>query len=237
LQEHSYFTLLCCHCGHEISVPQYCGNRFCRVCGVARRRRTQHRIAFMISKASPRPGETLKHLTLTVPNTSDPKTGLKDCLESFRRLRSRRWWRNNVSGGAYVIEITGQENSWHVHIHAVIYAQYLPFVLLKTIWTECSPGNHVYINRITKDRAVGYLTKYITKASVSDEHLDSVSDAFKGRRLFSPFGSFHSLPCPPALPPYACPDCGNGIWAPQHYFNDEGRHSRSYRAALPALYD
>jgi len=217
--QHPYITLVCCHCGEQISVPQYCGDRFCPVCSASRRSRVRFRLSTLIDLARPLPGESIKHLTLTIPNLPDPDAALDVLIKSFRKLRARAWWKRNVSGGAYVVEITGQDGSWHVHIHAVICARYLPFDLLKRIWMECSPGNHVYIQKIPKAAAVGYLTKYLTKESVSNEDRPTVSRALRSRRLFQCFGSWAGVSVSVPVYRYPCPACNNSLWAPLAKFD------------------
>jgi hypothetical protein len=120
------------------------------------------------------------------------KAGVKSLLAAFRRLRQSSFWKHQVSGGAAVIEVTGSKGSWHIHIHAVIYAPYIPVRRISKQWLKHSGGSIVWISKIPISAAVAYLTKYLSKQAVADDCLVELSDALKGVRMFIPFGSFHA---------------------------------------------
>jgi hypothetical protein len=93
-------------------------------------------------------------------------------------------------------------------------ADWMWFETLLHIWMKVSSGRGVYIKEIPKRQAVGYLAKYLTKPNVSDSDLDAVNEELKGKRLFSPFGSWHSISKEFKFPPAKCRDCSNEGFVP-----------------------
>jgi hypothetical protein len=161
-----------------------------------------------------KPGYSLKHLTLTIPNRPDAAQAADEITAAFRRMRQRKLWKANVDGGVFVIEATGKPGDWHVHIHAVIHARFFPWEKLHQLWQSVSSGRGVYIQRMPVSAVVNYLLKYITKAEVPEQYVEQLGQALKGRRMFQPFGRWHSISAPPALPAAKCRKCGNDIWWP-----------------------
>ena len=45
---HAFRSYVCGHCGHEITVPKACGDRFCSVCGWGSRLRARDQMAELI---------------------------------------------------------------------------------------------------------------------------------------------------------------------------------------------
>jgi len=206
---HYFISLVCSHCGNTIAVPVYCGDRFCPICGAPRRSRIRARIKWLVQHVNLKQGMRIKHLTLTIRNQKCLVDMLKDLTKSFRKLRSRALWKNHVSGGAFVIEITGRPGDWHAHIHAVIESYYLDFHKLLNAWKECSPGQGVYIQNLPLKAVITYLTKYLTKPDMPEEALEEASLAISGYRLFQPFGSWYSINLTYSKPPCRCKECSS----------------------------
>lgn len=213
---HSFITVYCSCCNHTISVPEYCGNRFCPLCGARRRARVKARLQQLVTAAVPSKSERLKMVTLTLPKCQDAREGVKVLTTSFRKLRARPLWRNSVSGGAFVIEICGRPGAWHVHLHVLINALFIPVRRLARLWATVSPGKIVDIRLASRDKSVSYLTKYLSKASVPENLQHVVSDALKGSRLFQPFGLWYHLLPPIKRKKYQCPECGETAWMSQY---------------------
>jgi hypothetical protein len=209
---HEFKRVWCAHCGHSFDVPVWCGNRFCEVCGKRRISRIRKKLLWILGKVKAPRGHTLKFITLTVPNCKDLKTEVKFLINSFRRLRNRRLWRNYVSGGCWVIEVTGRPNNWHHHIHIIAHSRFFPVKALSREWGRCSNGNIVWITRPPLKAAIAYLTSYVTKSKAPPDVSIEVSNALKGFRLFQPFGTWHhpSLAVPKV--PYTCPHCHHSVW-------------------------
>lgn len=239
---HQFTTLCCGHCGHSLSVPVYCGDRFCPVCSRARRARVRSRLEFLIANVKFKPGENLSHFTLTIKNAADLQEGMRLLVASFRKLRARQFWKRHVTGGAFVLEVTRAENDWHCHIHCIAAAKFLSQRVLSTVWFKCSGANYCYVKRIPKSHAVRYLTKYLSKSEVPEDLQPQVSQELRHYRLFQPFGSWLALNSKWQKPHYNCPDCGQRSWFPldllSHSEQMQFEHMRSpHRHAEDNGYD
>lgn len=212
---HQYIDIWCTHCGHKFPVPVYCGFRFCRICSVRRQARVRRRLKWLLNLVKDKRPYCTKHLTLTISNGKDLPVMVKLLIRSFRKMRQRAYWKNHVKGGAFVIEITGNPGNWHAHIHAIIEARYMPWDVLHRLWNLCSGGEGVWISRIPKNKAIAYLTKYLTKSSAPIDTIQEMSAALHGTRLFSPFGRWYAINCTYVAPKPDCPNCEDGdlnIW-------------------------
>lgn len=205
---HDFITVHCGSCIGNWVVPVYCGNRFCHVCSGIRLSRVKRRIEWLVAHVQKPNGQRLKMVTLSIPNTGDLRQQVSSLIKSFRKLRSRAYWRKRVTGGAFVLEITGKEGSWHAHIHCVCYANWLSWKEVQRIWAKVSSGLACYISDLPEGNAVRYLTKYLTKSQLPEDVQIDQSDALKGTRLFSPFGSWYKTNCTYVKPKPVCPCCG-----------------------------
>lgn len=205
---HDYRHFTCAGCGGGFDAPVSCGNRFCSVCQGPRRQKIRLKLNAIIESLRLQPGYGIKFLTLTIPNQKEVKDATVQILHSFRRLRQRSMWRNKVAGGAWIVEITGKPGSWHVHLHCLLEARYIPHTLLSKIWSAVSPGKIVYISKIPAASAILYVTKYVSKPSVDEIHSFHVSEQLKDTRLFQPFGSWHAVAAEIPSVAYVCPNCG-----------------------------
>lgn len=212
ISSHQWRTMVCCHCGHEINVLVACKNRFCPDCSPRRSARIASRLTWLINHIQKKPGFGLKLVTLSTANCSDVQSGIKHLLRSFRKLRNRAFWNNYVTGGAFVIEVTGRPGDWHPHIHAVIYARYIPWRLLHKHWKQSSGGNAVWINSVAPSGAIKYITKYISKTNVPAHLQVELSDALRRFRLFQRFGCWHDMRLPSRVWDYRCESCGRSDW-------------------------
>lgn len=211
---HSFRQIVCLKCGYEITVPIYCGNRFCPVCSIPRLSRVRRRLQWICSNVDPPSGYGFKFLTLTIRNEPDLAEMLIHLVRSFRKLRQRAFWKQYIRGGAFVLEVTGRPGNWHAHIHAVIEARYIPYDKLLGMWRKCSGSIGVWIERIPKKAIVGYLTKYLSNSSVPGLLTDDVSNSLAGFRLFQPFGSWYAVNLTFQMPKAGCPECGTNRFMP-----------------------
>ena len=177
-------------------------------------------------------GSTFKHLTLTIQNQHDLPEMLKGIIKSFRRLRQRAAWKNKVSGGAFVLEVTGRPGNWHAHIHAVLVARYFPFDILLKLWKEVSSGQGVYIQHKPVGIVVSHLCKYLSKPDVPEQVMEEVSAELKSYRMFQPFGCWFKLMKLYVKKKYPCPKCGEQCWLPYDIFYNS--LTTKYREFQPA---
>jgi len=82
------------------------------------------------------------------------------------------------------------------------------------MWMHCSSGRGVFIKAIPLGSAVGYLTKYLVKPSISDYDLPEAYSSLKGYRLFQPFGDWMSLLKKFVDIKPGCPKCGGHCFYP-----------------------
>lgn len=204
---HEYLRVICSCCGDRFDVPVYCGNRFCPICSFSRGVRIRNRLKWLVSNVDIQRGETVKHITFTIPNQKDLFTMVKHLVKSFRKLRQTQLWKRHVSGGAFVIEVTGCSGDWHGHIHSVVQCSYIHWNKLRDAWLSISGGRGVWISRIPLSAAVNYLSKYLSKPSVPDGELLTVSASLKGIRFFQPFGSWYKMDRKYPKPKKFCKAC------------------------------
>jgi hypothetical protein len=214
IENHRYRVICCAHCGHEITVPIYCGNRFCPVCSLPRASRVRSRLSFLIKNSNPKDGYGIKFLTLTIPSEPDLCIMLQRLVKSFRRLRQRAKWKQRVRGGAFVIEVTWSSAGWHCHIHALLFARYFPFDVLLGMWQRVSTGRGVFIKQIPPRVATHYLTKYLSKPSIPDVAFGEALVALKSYRLFQPFGCWMAMLKDWSEEKRGCPECGGHSFFP-----------------------
>lgn len=205
---HDFRRIVCTSCGATFDVPVPCGNRFCDICNQGRKNRIRSKLEWLVAHVDKPRGYSVKHVTLTCRNMDSLSDMLDLLTQSFRKLRQRALWKNCVDGGAFVIEVTGNPGDWHAHIHAVIMAKFLPWKQVVKAWKQISDSTGVYITRIPGKAVVAYLTKYITKTDLSPEFQYEASSALKGRRLYQPFGSWHSLSNNAPKHKPTCSKCG-----------------------------
>lgn len=70
----------------------------------------------------------LMHLTLTVPHTEEngwrgKEFYFKELAKAFNFMRKNENWLRWVYGGEYGIEVTKEENGYHIHIHALLFVR------------------------------------------------------------------------------------------------------------------
>lgn len=231
MDNHPYTSIYCSSCGHRISVPLYCRNRFCPVCSPRRTATIRRRLQKLLSSVKESRGQSVKFLTLTIPNSPDAGAAARTLIQSYRRLRQRAWYRRRVIGGVHVLEVTGQPGDWHVHLHAVVLSYFLPYSELLSLWRDVSPGRGVFIQRIPRNAALSYLTKYLSKDAVPPECTRELSDSLKGFRMFQCTGKFVAWLPPIVKHPYPCPCCGDTHWLPEVLVEILYRRARSPSSA------
>jgi hypothetical protein len=208
---HPYITLFCSGCGHKLVVPVYCKNRFCPVCSRRRIKIVRHRIKALLDRVPAIPGRRIGMLTLTMKSMTDPRKMSDEIVAAFRRLRQSKFFINRVSGGVYVLEVKQNSQGWHVHIHAIIQADYIPRSWLVKRWKKITGSWNVDIRLKDKGAALSYVTKYITVVEKGTDQ-KAAAAALRDKRLFQCFGTFHGYLKPYAPPKFRCPDCDKTDW-------------------------
>lgn len=189
----------------------HCHDRFCIPCQTARSRVIAAAVEGLI-----RDHET-RFVTLTLRASNTPLNDQIDRLyRSFSVLRRRRWWVENVVGGAAFCEIKVGKNSgmWHPHLHILVEGSYLNQRQLSAEWYAVTGDSFIVDVRECSDPEgrARYVTKYVTKPASSEvfetnDRLDEFLCAMKGRRLCFTFGTWRGV----ALDPHQPID---GEWTP-----------------------
>lgn len=213
---HEFFNVYCAGCGKTHAVIIRCGDRFCPVCQVGRRFQIRERLQYILKNYKLVKGEQFSFLTLTIKNQVDLARMVSFLIKSFRKLRSKSTWKRYVSGGAYVIEITGYEGNWHAHLHCIIAAYWFPQVIILKLWRSIVNKGGAHIKPAQKDSTIRYLLKYISKTDSPPLEAGLISDTLKGYRLYQPFGLFVSLLKNYRPVPLPCPYCGCTSVIPEH---------------------
>lgn len=175
--------------------PQTCKLRFCPVC----RRRIQRAVVKRLSDAL---GAIKRHswqfITLTIRHTDRPlRDQLNALRHDFRKLRQHKLWRQNVSHGFAIIEITYNEaaDQWHPHIHVLAHTQFIDWSLLRKAWKHVTGGSdNIDCGFIKSSKsAATYVAKYLGKPPplVFRERIHRAGeyyDATKRAKFLIPFG-------------------------------------------------
>ena len=140
-----------------------------------------------------------KHVVLTVRNTDQLDRDYVDWFKAcFRKLRRTKFARN-WSAGCFSLEVTNEGKGWHLHLHALIEAKYIPADQLAQEWARLV-GQEFAIVCVKDVRNKAYLQE-VTKYAVSGNELAGWTGhqiatyirAFKGGRMFGVFGELHGL--------------------------------------------
>lgn len=216
---HHYQTFFCTACGHDFKAPVRCGNRLCPICSTASRYRVRARMRSLVASQPSYPTYSFKHLTLSVTNSPDLAAAHRHLSASFRRLRQRALWRRTVLGGCFVFEVAGRPHNWHLHIHACLFARFIPWSLLHSSWQSTSGGNAVYIKTLPPLAIINYLSSYLTTVDLPAESIEAAGTSLPNLRLFTVFGSWHALNLRIKPIRNVCPNCGNPYFIPSRTLN------------------
>lgn len=180
-------------------MPLACHCRACPMCA-AKRRRTLRKQFTERTKAMARP----KLLTLTLVHSSEPlRTQAAKAKEAFRRLRSHAVWKQQCSGGFWVLEIKPSKNGegFHVHIHAILDSVYIPQDWISKRWHKITGDSLIVDIRQISPKRAAYLAKYVAKGSElthDGEALWSYHEAFHRARDTNKFGVCQDSPTTPS---------------------------------------
>lgn len=228
---HYWISIVCSHCGRRKDVPAPCGDRFCSVCNRSRQMRTRRRLRWMLSRVKQHGQYKFAFLTLTMPPQDDCQAMVAKLQAAFKQLRKTKYWRKNVEGGAFVIEIKrgSGSNQWHCHIHAILLAKRLDLTnrgVIRRLWKRQTQGTSINLRLVRSHIDVlNYMTKYVTKTELNDADRLIASKALKGKRLFQPFGTFYNASLGMITLPARCGDCGRAAFMLYHevYANARSR--------------
>lgn len=189
-------------------VADGCKLRFCPRCSGIFAKRCRERINSWTEKLQTTTQLRLKMVTLTMKHTRAPlQHQVKHLRQSFRRLRQRSLWKNSLSSGIGVMQITynADDDTWHPHLHVLCHGKFIPQAKLTEAWKHASGGSTIVDIRAVRDvtKVVDYVTRYISRPidfndKPPPERLVEFIGAIKGARLLIAFGDVPKAPKPPA---------------------------------------
>jgi hypothetical protein len=173
----------------------YCGDRFCLPCGVARAKRCTDRLLREVN------GRDVLKIELTIKGRDRPLAeALDHLLASFVKLRRTNAFKKWCRAGFAFIEIGRGDRSglWHPHLHIIADGSYVNQKALSAAWLKATGDSDVvWISRVPADSdRLRYACKYAGKgwtrevATDHDSLIECVS-ALRGRRLVIPFGGWY----------------------------------------------
>lgn len=170
------------------ATPITCGLRICPTCS-ARSSKDKSKIVAQIFKSMTWP----MMITLTIPSVKVlTKEVLDNLRKAFTKLRHRKEFSDQVTGGYYSIEITHTQAGWHPHIHFLADCQWFDVFRLSSLWQECGGGKIVDVRRADKN-SVKEVAKYHCKSLqlIGQGLLRQLLEAIKGKRLSGTVGQFY----------------------------------------------
>lgn len=181
----------CTHCGEAWWVTTKCRQRVCPICSYKVSKDRAKLIQLFINRL-----KYPKFVTLTMPRwTGDPREGIKELRSAFLRLRKNGGIKE-LKGGCYSIELVPKDDGWHIHMHLILDAPFIPHAKLIVEWGKALrvPRPSVDVRNADKGSAAHYVAKYVTKSLPPDVEADTYVDlweAIKGSRLFALFGDWY----------------------------------------------
>jgi hypothetical protein len=142
----------------------------------------------------------MKHpifITLTKPRTtSNPQEAISLLRKEFNLLRKSKLFKD-VRGGAYQIEVKVKEFSYHIHIHAILDAPFIPYQRLFSTWRQITGVQCPQVDIRCADTLSSkiYVAKYTAKSAGYGSDSSTIItwyEATKGLRLWSTFGTFYN---------------------------------------------
>lgn len=133
-----------------------CGSWRCPTCAVRRRRQVMRRLAMGIDRAA-----NPRFLTLTSPAADSHEASLRLLTKRFEKLRRivrRRGWRGEFEYGG-VVEFTKRGIA---HFHVLLRGPWLLQATWSSLAVEAGFGEVVWIERASKGKLAGYVTKSLT---------------------------------------------------------------------------
>lgn len=183
-------TARCTGCGKKSRFYNRCDLFFCPRCAPRLSRERHDRCKFWVAKVK-RP----LHVVLTVGNVRElTREVLEDFCAAWTRLRRMVIW-SPVRGGFYRYEVTNEGKGWHLHLHALVDADYLCAKKLSIAWGQASRGwgYIVKVLPVVGDSYLREVTKYVVKgdqlAQWSAADIACFVDTFRGKQTFNVFGS------------------------------------------------
>jgi len=190
---HTHYTFaVCSGCNKVNKFPNRCDLFFCPECQ-PRLSQDRKKAVEWWTKEVRQP----KHVVLTCQNVPNlTKFHVQEFRKWFTNLR-RSKFAQNWRGGFYSLEVTNEGRGWHLHLHALVDAQWIDSFRLSAAWEKATNGLGKIV-KVRDARGKDYLaevTKYVVKgvqlAAWEKEKIVTFIEAFDGVRTFGVFGSLY----------------------------------------------
>jgi hypothetical protein len=178
-----------------------CRDRWCPMCaGQKAAYAKDQTMVYVKSLTAPR------FLTLTLRNNeSDLKTQISFLQQSFAKLRTRAYWKRNVTGGIWFLQVKRGRDSglWHPHLHMLIDGNKMEQANLSALWEQVTFGSPVIDIRRVHDveSTASYVARYCARpAALAEMSLDDrieVIEALFRKRLCGTFGNAKTVTLTP----------------------------------------
>jgi len=162
-----------------------------------------------------------KMLTLTMPRwTQAGQEGIRYLRECFNKFKRQKVFKK-VVGGAYQIEVKVKPDGYHIHMHIIYDAPFIPYQHIFSAWKKIigEDAPQIRVESPQSDKAMEYVAKYAAKSADFDGDPDNIVEwyiATKGQRLFTTFGKWYNVKMEELLNPYEvfkpenkCPFCAS----------------------------
>ena len=170
-----------------------CRDRWCPMCAGQKAAYAKDQVEIYVKSLN-----APRFLTLTLRhNESELKSQIEFLQKSFARLRSRAYWKKNVTGGIWFLQVKRGRDSglWHPHLHILIDGNYMEQGRLSALWELVTFGSPVIDIRRVHDAesAASYVARYTARpAALADmpmcDRIEVIEALFR-KRLSGTFGN------------------------------------------------
>lgn len=142
--------------------------------------------------------EMPKFLTLTLKHQEgELLPQLQFLQDAFRTLRQRVYWKRNVTGGIWFLQVhrSKHDGNWHPHLHVVLEGKYMVHGDLSELWDQVTYGSPVVhlVGIDDNEKAADYVARYAARPAKMEEQPIAdrieIMEALHGKRLSGTFGS------------------------------------------------
>jgi len=188
---HSYYTVCQCNNCHTVrKYPNRCDLFYCPECAAHLENERRKQVEWWVREVT-----QPKHVVLTVRNIPRLSRGhIDQLMKWFGNLR-RRKFAANWRGGFWTIQCTNENAGWHLHIHALVDANWIDAPKLALEWDNVTNGmgRIVKVRDCREQEYLAEVTRYVVRGSQlakwTPDEISSFISAFEGKRCFGVFGS------------------------------------------------
>lgn len=209
---HRMVALRCGSCGNIKIIRLKCSDRTCSEC--------RKRIYFKLLRGWTELVRNMKNpklLTLTLVNKQYLlRNDITFIRKSLNKLLRRKYYKERIKGGLYVIEIINKGRGWNIHIHALIESAFIKQNKISQDWLDITRNSFIVDIRdaYTPVSGLRYILKYLTKTPQIGNNADVYNRALKYSRLIQTFGNLYGNA--PDKMVLACEQCGSSCWITEH---------------------